>query len=157
MKNLALCLSAMLLSFHLACFAAPITCVPVKNKAQQHNNIMLGEEMTEPATQVYFLKNVSKKSLWLDRYTQHFSTTTGWASYLRPGQWSALLLTKKDFLLSCAVIQPGKVTYENCAQAISVCVPNGLALNTKRKGGYWLVEDKTWEELLRVLERKSVK
>lgn len=138
---------------HAATMTNP-SCLPIKNRSQ-HNSIVLGDVIA-PTAQLYFLKNISKKSIWLDHDSKHPSASAGWSSYLRPGQWSALLLDKKDFSLNCAVIQPGRVTYVNCAQAISVCLPPHLVINAKRKGSYWLVEDKSWEDLLKILTKKGV-
>ncbi len=134
-----------------------LTCSPIKIHSQHNNTMVLNSQADASGPTLYLLKNVSKKSLWLDRYTQHPSASAGWASYLRPEQWSALLLDKKELELSCAVIQPGTVNYVNCVQAISVCVPQHVTVNTKRKGSYWLIEDKTWDELLRALAKKGVK
>jgi hypothetical protein len=130
------------------------TCTPIKAKMEGQNSI-LERPQSMTGGVIYLLKNNSQKSLWIDHPTNRAGASAGWSSYLRPGNWSALLLNKKDFLLSCAVIQPGKVDYLNCAHALSVCV---LAKNyvTNRRGSYWLVEDKSHEDLLKGLVKRGI-
>lgn len=137
--------------------ALKVTCTPLKVKAA-NKNIFLTSSATQPASaQLYFLKNVSKKSLWLDHPTKRAAASAGWSSYLRPGQWSAIVMDKKDFALSCAVIAPGQVEYLDCATAIAVCIPQHLVVTSMRKGTYWFVEDKSWEELLKGVAKRGVK
>jgi hypothetical protein len=156
-KNIISCILAMLSIVSSLSVAAPLTCVPVKVKVVNHNLILEGASLAAPAGQLYFFKNNSQKSLWVDHYGKQSAASAGWASYIRTHNWSALFLNKKEFTLSCAVIQPGKVDYVNCGQALSVCVPAHPALPSNRKGSYWLVEDKPWDVFLTLLARRGVK
>jgi hypothetical protein len=126
----------------------------VKAKAQE-KNIILNDVPNTTESKIYYLKNNSSKSVWIDHPVKNASANAGWSSYLRPGKWSVLVLDKKDFAMSCAVIQPGKVDYLNCAQALSVCMPPQILVKSARKGSYWLLEDKTWEELQKIMEKKK--
>jgi hypothetical protein len=132
-----------------------VSCPPLKLKSQ-NNNIIL-DASTTATTQIYFLKNHSSKSLWLDHPVKNASASAGWTSYLRPNEWSALLIDKKGFSLSCSVIQPGKVETLDCEQALTVCKPAHFTYTSTRKGSYWLVEAKSWKELLKALEKRGAK
>jgi hypothetical protein len=134
-----------------------MTCLPVKTKVVNHGLVLDVPLSALAAGQLYFFKNNSQQSLWLDRLNKRASASAGWSSYLRPHNWSALLLDKKEFILSCAVIQPGKVDYVNCGEAISVCMPTHITLTTNRKGSYWLVEDLTWDVFVKMLAKRGVK
>ncbi len=138
-------------------FAAPFTCVPMKVKVVNHHLVLEGASASTPQGQLYFFKNTSKQSLWLDRLNKKESASAGWSSYLRPTNWTALLLDKKEFTLSCAVLTPGKVDYVNCGQAISVCTPAHAALTTNHKGSYWVAEDLPWDVFVKMLSKRGVK
>lgn len=130
-------------------------CLPVTLKMQNKNIVLPG--VTQPRTlQVYFFKNISAQSLWLDHPVEQRAASAGWSSYLRAGNASALVVNRKNFTISCAVIQPGKVEYLDCAKVVAVCVPKHMSLNVKRKGTYWLAEDKVWDSLLAILSKRGV-
>lgn len=136
---------------------AGITCTPITLKAHDKNIILPGVDDVH-SSQIYLMQNVSKQSLWLDHPNErHRSASAGWSSYLLPGKWSALLVNRKNFTISCAEIQPGKVDYQNCSKAITVCTPHVASFDSKRKGSYWLVEDQSWEDLLKALDKRGVK
>jgi hypothetical protein len=131
-----------------------VACAPIKAKIQDQN-IVLDGAGSDGLSQLYLLKNTSSKSIWIDHVGKKASANAGWSSYLRPGNGSALLLDKKDFSLTCSLIEPGKVVSVKCAQAITVCVTKSIS--TKRKGSFWLMEDKPWDELLKALSKKTAK
>src|ERR1700722_3227150 len=108
-KVLPIILSILLLT--QSSFAAPVTpvspktpkpaaivCQPLKLKSQ-NKNITL-ESNVSSVSQIFLIQNQSQKSIWLDHPVKHPSASAGWSSYFRPGEWSALLLSKKDFALS---------------------------------------------------------
>lgn len=138
-------------------FSAPdVTCTPLTSG--KHTKLITLPGVEDPhATKVYFINNVSKESLWVDHPVKNRTAQAGWSSYLRPGQWSALLLNQKNFDLSCAVIQPGNVINRDCSESLAVCVPSKFVFNSKRKGSYWLVEDQKWDDLLLSLAKRGVK
>jgi hypothetical protein len=130
------------------------TCVPMKLKSQNKSIVLEG---SPEAGQIFLIKNQSLKSIWIDHPVKHPSASAGWSSYIRPNEWSALFLDKKDFSLNCSVIQPGKVENLDCAQALSVCKPSHLTYTSSRKGSFWLVEGKPLKELMKALEKRGVK
>jgi len=147
----------------LCCFtsvavaAGEASCIPLPLK-NQNKTITLPGVDGKDAKQIYFLKNISSESLWIDHPREPNRTANaGWSSYLRPGLWSAILIDRKNFVLNCAVIQPGKVDTRTCAKSITVCTLPKATLGAKRKGSYWLAEDQPWEELLVSAEKRGVK
>ncbi len=131
-----------------------MTCNPVQVKMQNKSIILLGPEKSENP-QIYFFKNSSKQAIWIDHPT-HRSMSAGWSSYLRVDHWSAFLLTRKDFEITCSVIEPGKVENLSCVQALLVCSPSKVVFKNPPKDTYWLVEDKPWEELIKVVEKHAL-
>ena len=137
-------------------FASAIKCVPVEVKAEGKEIILPGPDQPRTA-KVYFFKNLTKQSVWIDHPVTHASSTSaGWSSYLRADNSSAMLVNRKNFSISCALIKPGKVEMLNCAKTISVCMPSEVVMTSSRKGTYWLAEDKPWDDLLKALNKRGV-
>lgn len=130
------------------------TCVPVKMKSQNKNFILPGPTTAADA-EVYFFKNSGKEGVWIDHPTKK-SMSAGWSSYVRAGNWSSLLLNRKNFEISCKVIHPGNVESLDCAQAIEVCMPKEVTFKTPPKGTYWLAEDKPWSDIVKDVTRRGV-
>jgi hypothetical protein len=130
-------------------------CVPVKLKTQGNYIILPGPDQARTG-KLYFFKNVSQQSLWLDHPVGRVSASAGWSSYLRTGNWAAMMLTRKNFAVSCSVINPGKVDELECVKAISVCVAKSTDTVPNQKSTYWLAEDKSWDDLVKAMTRRGV-
>ena len=130
------------------------SCNPIKLQSQDKNIILAGPDSSGVA-QVYFFKNTGTQGVWIDHPT-HRTANAGWSSYVRTGHWSAFLLNRKNFEISCSVIQPGKVDNLNCANVISVCTPKEVSFKTPPKGSYWLAEDKSWDDIVKDVTRRGV-
>lgn len=143
------------LSFNAIAETNSLHCIPLNIKSENKEITLPGPDKPR-AMQLYFFKNITEKSIWLDHPIPHPSASGGWSSYLRAGRSSVLLVNRKNFHLSCAVIQPGKVEYLDCAKVISVCESKNAVIKSSRKGTYWLAEDKPWDELMKVLNTRGV-
>jgi len=130
-------------------------CVPVKLKTQGNNIILPGPEEARTG-RLYYFKNTSQQSLWLDHPVGHASASAGWSSYLRAGNWAALMMTRKNFAVSCSVINPGNVDEFDCVKAISVCVAKSTDNIANQKNTYWLAEDKSWDDLVKAMAKRGV-
>lgn len=126
---------------------------PATIKVDNKNIILPGAEV-KGNSKIYFIQNTSHQSLWIDHPVDHPSATAGWSSYLLSSKWSAIVVDK-NFIISCAVIHPGTVDYQNCSKVISVFVPKKVNTYPKRKGAYWLIENQSQDDLLKALEPKS--
>lgn len=150
MRHIITCL---LLIFSTSVLAAE-TCIPVK--PQMHDkNLLISYTGSKDSAEVYFFKNISQQGVWLDHPTNK-EMKAGWSTYLQANNWSSFLLNRKNFELSCATIEPGKVDYLDCSKVISVCKPQSVSFKAPPKSTFWLVEDKAWDELLKLLEKRGV-
>lgn len=130
-------------------------CTPLT--LQPENNTIVLPGVDQPrTTKLYFFKNISPKSLWIDHPVAKPSASAGWSTYLQPGRWSVLLLNRKNFAINCSVILPGVVETKNCAKTLAICTPKNAAYESKRKGSYWLTEDSSWDETFNVLKKRGV-
>lgn len=134
---------------------ALVSCSPIKLK-EENKMIILPGPTTPGSSQIYLLKNTSKQAIWLDHPNAKRSMNAGWSSYLRTGNWSAFLSNRSNFVLNCAVIKPGLVDYIDCAHVISVCVPKQVMTKEPAKKTYWLVEDKTWDDMIKAMKKRGV-
>ena len=136
--------------------ASPQSCTPVTFQVE-NNDIVLTNPLTQrKVSQAYFITNKSSQSIFIEHPTANPGASAGWSSYLRPGNWSALVLNKKSFAIHCAMIQPGKVIPLDCSKTITVCAPKNLTTKTAFKGNYWLAEDKNWEGFVKALAKRGV-
>ena len=132
--------------------AAVISCPPV-TLVTQNQQLILNSADTPT---VYFLKNITAQGIWIDHPIQHHSASAGWSSYLQTGNWSTLLVNRKNFAISCAAIEPGKVKYLNCSKVLSVCSPKITPpSSSEQKGTYWVAEDLKWDVLLKKVEKRG--
>ena len=129
-------------------------CIKIEAKRENKNLVLPGP--IEKYTQVmYFFKNQTQQSIWLDHPVRHASASAGWSSYIHPGHWSAIVVNRRDFTISCAVIKPGKVDYLDCSRALSVCSPKPVPM-LHGKSTYWVAEDKPWDDLLKAIGNRKL-
>lgn len=146
----------LLIAYLPTTFAAEPKCINVPLTIEG-NNITLPGTPNPKAPIIYFFQNKSLQSLWIDHPDrEHRGASAGWASYLRPGNWSAIVLNKKNFSVSCSMIQPGKVVPLNCAKTLSVCTFQNITSAKPLEGNYWLAEDKKWESVLHILKKREI-
>jgi hypothetical protein len=126
-------------------------CRPIVSDAKT-NELSLN---TESKTSVYLLQNISDHSVWID-HQSHKTANAGWASYIRAGKWSALMLNRKDFTLTCAQITPGAVNHLNCATTISVCQVDPKYTKSRSTKSFWISEDVDYATLLQNAKRRKV-
>ncbi len=153
MRSLLLASVFVLMSFNV--FAADVICTPITIKAQNKQIILPGPDELHPTT-VYFFKNKTIQSIWIDHPVERAAASAGWSSYLRSGNSSALLVNRKNFTISCEVITPGKVEALDCEKSVSICMVKEVTGISNRKSTYWLVEDQPWDVLVKTLEKKGV-
>lgn len=144
-----------LLTASLSFAAEPMHCTPLALIAQDKQIILPGSDQPKTAV-IYILHNKSIQSLWIDHPIARPSASAGWSSYLRAGNWSALVLNKKDFALRCAMIQPGKVVYLDCANTLDICTPNKVESTKPLEGSYWLAEDKNSESFIKAINKRGI-
>ncbi len=156
MRNLLLASALVLFSLSFNAFATQVSCTPMAIKSQNKVIVLPGPADDTNATTVYFFKNTTSQSIWIDHPVEKASASAGWSSYLRPGNSSALLVNRKNFSISCDVIKPGHVVTLDCEKSVSICTVKQVTVSAKRKGTYWLVEDKSWDELLSALKKRGI-
>lgn len=145
----------LLIGMHTA-FAKEFPCTSIPFSVQNNIFILPGASK-QNRIQIYFFQNKSHQGIWLDHpQEKNPGMSAGWSSYIRPHNWSAIIINKSNFALSCASIQPGKVVYLDCSKVLGVCTPGHIILNKKMNGNSWLAEDKDWDSFLRTLQRRGV-
>ncbi len=100
------------------------------------------------ATQIYVFKNKTQNELELN-HIKKGGMGAGWASSLASGNWSALMVTEKNFNLTCAT--KGKAI--SCKKALQICQTKKTRI--KADGSYWIFENQGWKEAAEGLEAKN--
>jgi hypothetical protein len=134
--------------------AEKIACTPMTEKAEIKEIHLTGADDSE-TVKVYFFKNIRQEGIWIDHPVENPSASAGWASYLRAGNSSALLVNRKNFTVNCAIIKSSKIDFLDCKKAVEVCVSK-VTMKSVRKGTYWLAEDKSWDDLITGLAKRGV-
>ena len=60
------------------------------------------------SSSLYLIRNKSHQRLWLTHPHKHVGASAGWASLIAPGNWSAIWVSRKNFLLQCRLDQSGQ-------------------------------------------------
>ena len=142
------------LGWLVTAFAITPQCTSILYTSQEKNIILPGSADAKTPV-IYFFQNKSLQSVWID-HPEHRGASAGWASYLRPGNWSAIVLNKKNFSVSCSMIQPGKVEPLDCSKTLYVCKTFHKMINVRSLANSWLVEDKKPDDFLRILTKKGL-
>lgn len=124
--------------------APPSSCRPLM---VQEETVMLSAE--KPL--VVIIHNLSKADLWITHPVSEPNASAGWSSRLQAGNWSALVLDKEAFELSCIESQPGHEQQVPCRGLISACSWATVTMPSQGKGTYWAGEDMSLSALLNYL------
>lgn len=102
------------------------------------------------------LRNVSKDELIINHVVVHPSASAGWSSYLRPGNYSALMVSQPRFSLICHKMDDGKYIPVSCNKVITTCYFSHFRDEQKvANGTFWVVEDKPLKTVMQeILARK---
>ena len=102
--------------------------------------------------QVYYIKNLTKQTLALDKIASKKSMQAGWRSMLDAKRWSALVVANLPFRLACFNQLNQQIT---CAKAIKIC---RAAIDYAADSNYWVVENASYEAMVtKTQERAKLK
>ena len=85
--------------------------------------------------------NVSSGDLWITHPVTEPNASAGWSSHLETGNWSALVVDKAAFELSCIESKPGHEQQVPCAGVIAVCEWHKIKIPSR--GTFWAGENMT--------------
>lgn len=105
---------------------------------------------------VYLIKNTSLTKIWVNHETEDASASAGWAIELQPGKWSALMLDKQSFELSCVELKPGAEQIISCQSVLQICQVQHVQYTSDSKGSYWAAENLGIDSLWDSLEKRGI-
>jgi hypothetical protein len=91
--------------------------------------------------QLVFIHNISEYDLWITHPVASQGASAGWTSRLQKDNWSALVIDKPSFVLSCIESKPGHEQQIPCAGAIALCQWKKVKITKKEPGSFWVSED----------------
>lgn len=112
----------------------PSSCQP---QAVQGDSVTLS---TKKAVLV-MIHNLSQTDLWITHPVTEASANAGWTSRLQANQWSALVLDKESFELTCIESKPGHEQQIPCVGVIAVCQWPTVTIPEQQTGTYWAGEN----------------
>ncbi len=118
-----------------------------KAMAVQGNSITLNAKKSK----IIFIHNLSKTDLWLTHPVTEPSASGGWSSRIQTDHWSAFVVNKPSFIISCIESIPGHEQQIPCEGAIAVCQWKGAKIPEKEQGTFWAGEDLPLAELTAAL------
>ena len=118
---------------------------------QVAQNITLNTTTATPT--LYVFHNTSKQAFFFNHESGR-GMSAGWASQIDPDQWTAILMDKSKFALTCTLVNSAGNQTTSCAQLVQAC-----QLQTKAalsKDNYWVAENKTQAELLAAIKARHL-
>lgn len=104
---------------------------------------------------VFLINNDSDSVLWVTHPVDNPSASAGWSSQLEKKRWSALLVDKNKFELSCIESKPGHEQQIPCEGMLSICEWSKLKIPPVAKGTFWVAENMSLNALINHLGGKG--
>ncbi|MCW5589494.1 MAG: hypothetical protein KIT27_07490 [Legionellales bacterium] len=125
----------------------------------QGNYIQLNSTNAENSrTHLYLLHNTSDKSFTFDHPMTHTGASAGWASNLKPNFWSAIVVNKPNFQLSCNASSTATEKKDHaelsCKEMVKVCELTTVKIPDSQAGTYWYAENQSYQSLLSAIEKR---
>lgn len=114
--------------------SVPALCQPI---TVQEESVMLKTKQAE----MVLIHNLSSSDLWITHPVTDPGASAGWSSRLDAGNWSALMVDKESFELSCIESKPGHEQQVPCASVITLCEWSGVKIPAQTTGTFWVGEN----------------
>ena len=106
--------------------------------------------------QLMFIHNLSDSDLWITHPVEEANASAGWASRIKAGNWSALVVAENDFILNCVESKPGHEHKVSCEEVIAVCTWDKMRLSPEQSASsFWAGEDVQLSPLMAYLSRRG--
>lgn len=97
---------------------------------------------------LFFIHNITGYDLWITHPVTNPSASAGWSSRLQSENWSALVIDKGPFDITCIESRPGHEQQIPCEGAIAVCQWTGGKIPASKGGDFWASEDLSLSALI---------
>lgn len=137
-----------LLGFVLLCFAG-IAVAESTLPAGCQSVAVQGETLTLQAKKksLFLIHNIIDNDLWITHPVTDPGASAGWSSRLQSDNWSALVIEKGPFILSCIESRPGHEQQIPCEGTLVVCKWKKVKIPSANTGDFWASEDVSLEAL----------
>ncbi len=107
---------------------------------------------------VYLLQNISDQPVYINHPAEHPGTASaGWMSRLDEKQWSALMLTRKNFMITCQSNLANAIKEQPaCKKLIKIYRFKPQTLSTDKQGNYWIVENKSLNRVIKNMNIRGI-
>lgn len=126
--------------------------------AKGNTLILNAKHNPKQADWVYVLHNTTKQPVYINHPADHPGTASaGWGSRIDAKQWSALMLNRPAFALTCQnSILNNKHSVVACKKVLQVYrfKPHHLAKN--KQNSFWIGENQSLDKLLNTLHTRGI-
>jgi hypothetical protein len=112
----------------------PAGCTPLTVHEESIN-------LSADSPSVVMIHNLSSIDLWVTHPVAESDASAGWATRLQAGNWSALALDQKDFVLTCIESLPGHEQQVPCAGLLAACLWSKVKMPETESGTFWAGEN----------------
>lgn len=128
------------------------------NTTPRNGSFSSGLPHTNPAPKssfngLYLIRNISEFQQLLLSHPTNTAMSAGWESRLDRGQWSAITISRPNFVVNCFGRRPGAIGYVDCGSVLQVCAYSNLRAG---EGGYWASENKSLSETIGTLKSRNL-
>lgn len=117
--------------------------------------VVKGELLVLPTglPRLIMLHNLSSVDVWITHPMSGKDSNAGWSSRLQSNHWSALMINKKAFELSCIESKPGHEQQIACEQTLAACEWIPTSKPEYAKGVFWAGENMPLKALIAYINR----
>ena len=123
-----------------------------------HADLLVLHTAASQQSQLFLLYNVSNHKILINHYLWGDpGASAGWSSVIASNRWSAIVLNRTKFPISCKVMghEYKKV---DCAKVLFACQFPNISINAKRlsHSSFWAVESVFLHQLLQRLQQRFI-
>ena len=113
-------------------------------------------KLTSKKSSMVVFYNHSALDLWLIHPVKEGTMGAGWTSRLQPGNFTALALQDKEFIIQCISSKPGHEQHVPCLGVTNICQWADVTYpKNSEQGTYWAAENKKLTPLMQDLQKRG--
>ncbi len=106
---------------------------------------------------LFLFHNVSGDTIYINHEPKNNpGASAGWSTELAAGNWTAITMSKGNFMFTCGKMVPGKFEEVMCGGDLDVCKFKNPVFNKESNGSYWVSENKPLDATLETIKSRGI-
>ena len=144
-----------LIIFTMPLLALSLPCRKINYRFEDNNLVLNSNRVTKQP--LFLLNNIMNADVIIN-HVKHTSLQAGWSSKISSHYFSVIAVTTRNFVINCSWITGNQFHPLDCQKVIKVCLINHAKLpHNLYQSNFWLVEDKTIEQIEPAMLARKVK